>query len=509
MLAGGLALSATAAFGAEAKLEVVTKSGRLRGALVADGVRAFKGVPYAEAPVGPLRFKAPVPIKAWTGVRDATQFGNAAIQNAGGLAGGVTISEDCLNLNVWAPTAPGPHPVFVWIQAGGNQGGSISHPGYDGAAFARDGVIFVSMNYRVGALGFLELGEAIGPEYAGSGNNGVKDMVECLRWVKANISAFGGDPNRVTLGAFLSGAKNGMIILTIPAAKGLFQRAIMQSGWTVAANPSEAHMMAKLSTDAIGGDIRKFLTATPAEILTAQGKAGQALPKGHPWGPWLDGKFIIRQPREALQAGVAREIPLLLGADRDETALGAPPAAGQPARALTAKQFSWLALPVAEALDVKYRAAYPELSDYDRRIRLATSEEAWIPTVDAASAHARHGGQTWLYRFDASRVDGPRKGRAINGVEVAYAFDNLDKPEIVATGGSVRPEDRVLATQVHTAWVAFIKGKAPAAQGLPAWPQYDETRRMTLIINHASVVESDPWGVERSLWKDVAFQPSI
>jgi len=129
--------------------------------------------------------------------------------------------------------------------------------------------------------------------------------------------------------------------------------------------------------------------------------------------------------------------------------------------------------------------------------------------VDAASAHARHGGQTWLYRFDASRVDGPRKGRAINGVEVAYAFDNLDKPEIVATGGSVRPEDRVLATQVHAAWVGFIKGKAPAAEGLPAWPQYDETRRMTLIINHASVVESDPWGVERSLWKDVAFQPSI
>ena len=225
MLTGGLC---TRGFGQVGGCETVvaTPTGRVRGECLA-GCRVFRGVPFAEAPVGALRFRPPVRMKAWAGVRDATRFAAAPLQTG---ANGVAQSEDCLHLNVWAPEGKGPFPVYVWIHGGGFTGGHSFEPTYDGSGFALEGVVCVTVGYRLGVFGFLDLEPALGTSYAGSANNGLRDLIAALEWVKGNIAAFGGDPGRVTVGGESAGAKLADILLGVPAAKGLFQQGISESG---------------------------------------------------------------------------------------------------------------------------------------------------------------------------------------------------------------------------------------------------------------------------------------
>jgi para-nitrobenzyl esterase len=506
LLAGGGALgllgSSPARAGSDAApLELAIASGRVRGVREASA-RVFRGLPYAEPPVGPLRFKPPRPPAPWSGVRTAVTFGPAAIQAPGALTGGSPTSEDCLYLNVWAPLERGPHPVLVWIHGGGNAGGASSHAPYDGANFARDGIVFVSMNYRVGALGFLELGEVLGPGYAGSGNNALKDQAAALRWVRRNISAFGGDPGRVTLGSTLAGSRDAYALLAAPPLAGLFQRAVIESGRPVVATAAEATLVARGVVQGLGGESARLLSAPAEEILAAQTKAGQAMGRAGPFRPVIEAGFLPRSPVEALAQGASAKVPLLLGCTRDETAL-APAKPGVAEPPLTQRRFAMLSLAEARRAEAAYARAFPALSDYDRRQRLLTAADYAIPGARVAEAHARSGGVAYLYRFDRSPADGPLKGRAVNGAEIAYVFDNLDKGEVVDSGGGFTSQDRALAAQVHQAWVAFIKGGPPAAPGLPAWPRYGPERRLTMVLDHSSVVESDPLAVERALWDGV------
>lgn len=506
LLAGGLVLGALGggplpARSAAPSLELTTPSGRVRGVREASA-RVFRGLPYAEPPVGPLRFKPPQPLQSWNGVREAIAFGPAAIQAQGALTGGSATSEDCLYLNVWAPLDRGPHPVLVWIHGGGNAGGASSHAPYDGANFARDGIVFVSMNYRVGALGFLELGDVLGSAYAGSGNNALKDQAAALRWVRRNIAAFGGDPGRVTLGSTLAGSKDAYGLLAAPSAAGLFQRAAIGSGEPVVATVAEATLVARAMMQGLGGDPGRVLSAPAEEILAAQTKAGQAMGRAGAWRPVIEPGFLPRPPAEALAHGASAKVALLLGCNRDETALN-PPKAGASLPPLVQRQFAMLSLAEAQRADASYARAFPGLSDYDRRQKLMTAADYAIPGARVAEAHARAGGLAYLYRFDRSPRDGPLKGRAVNGAEIAYVFDNLDKGEVVDSGGNFTDQDRALAARVHHAWVGFIKGGPPAAPGLPAWPRYEPERRLTMMIDHASVMESDPLGVERALWDRV------
>ncbi len=204
---------------------VKTPLGTLRGQVI-DGVRVFRGVPFAEPPVGRLRFRAPVKVKAWD-ERDATKFAPAAMQDQDQ---GVPKSEDCLYLNVWTPPGAMALPVFVWIHGGGFTGGESFAPIFDGTEFAKAGVIVVTVAYRLGVLGFLEMGPLLGEEYAGSGNNAVRDLICALEWVRENIAAFGGDPGRVTVGGESAGAKLTDVLMGVPAARGLFQGMISESG---------------------------------------------------------------------------------------------------------------------------------------------------------------------------------------------------------------------------------------------------------------------------------------
>src|ERR1019366_9889228 len=222
-----LSLTPTSLLAAPRQSPLVTPpSGKVLGEVV-DGVRVYRGVPFAEPPVGPLRFRPPVAAKPWTGVREATRFSAAAIQPA---EPGVAHSEDCLYLNIWAPIGTGPFPVFVWIHGGGFTGGHSFAPIFDGTDFARRGIVLVTVAYRLGVFGFMDMSPLLGPSYADSGNNAIRDLVAALKWVNQNIAAFGGDPTRVTVGGESAGAKATAALMAIPECHNLFQSALSESG---------------------------------------------------------------------------------------------------------------------------------------------------------------------------------------------------------------------------------------------------------------------------------------
>lgn len=485
-------------------LEVTVAQGRLRGAME-DGVRVFKGVPYAQPPVGPLRFRAPLPPVAWSGVREALQFSAMPLQGAGGgdgIPNATTPGEDCLYLNVWAPATPGPHPVLVFCYGGGNNGGGGSTPVYNGSRFARDGVVAITFNYRVGALGWVELGPHI-PALAGSGNNALRDIIACLQWVKANITAFGGDPRQVTLGGVLAGSKNVMSVLAAPSAAGLVTRAItMSTSAHTTQTPAEAETVARLFIDGHTGRPADLLTATPAEILVAQRKVLQGFNRNSAFRTIIDGKLMPRPIMDAFRAGASRNVPLLIGTTRDESASTLPRDFATKPFPINQMELNSLDLSQINDMDLRYQRAFPAMTPGDRRRRLLHAEEYWISCTRVGDARAKLGAATYMYRSDRVLKSGQYAGYAPSGSDIPLTFDTLDKGEVVATGATITPEDQALAGVAHAAWVTFIKTGKPSAPGLPAWPSYEPVQRQTMILGYQPRLESDPLRAERVLWDD-------
>jgi para-nitrobenzyl esterase len=451
---------------------VKVAQGVLRGTLEG-GLRVFKGVPFAQPPVGPLRFRPAQPPLPWNGVRDAVRNAPAAMQT--GQAG----SEDCLYLNVWAPPSGGSHPVLVWIHGGGNAGGGTN--GQSGASFAREGIVVVTVAYRLGTFGFMEFGEVLGPEYADSGDNGIRDLETALRWVHQNVAAFGGDPARVTIAGQSAGAKDVAALLAAKSTRGLFARAIMHSGGgqTIHTRESAREATAGL-LDALGlkgGDARRLLTMPADEILAGQRKLEATYHHNFPFRPFVGGKYMPRRPVDLVEGGV----PLLIGTTRDESISFMPRSdAGKPIRS---REITNLPFPHVAEMEARYWAAFREDTDLQRRVRLLTAEEYWIPSVRFAEAHARHGGHTWMYRFDHTPTD-PRDGHAgfaAHGAELGFSWN-------------AHP-----GWTMHETWTAFLKGEAPK------WPEYDAARRTTMIYGQggSTSVVSDPRGDERRLWDRV------
>jgi carboxylesterase type B len=492
---------------------VKTRYGEVRGSTV-DGVTVFKGIPYAAPPWGSRRMRPPLPVESWSGVRDATAFGAAppALPLAPEVAAlipdvGVVPGEDCLNLNIWTPDMGAMGlPVMVWITGGFFEFGVGA--GYDGRRFARDGVVCVTLNYRAGAEGFLDLGD-------GMADLGLLDQVAALEWVRENIAAFGGDPGNVTVFGESAGAMSIAVLLAMPRAEGLFRRAILQSGAANAVTPTAtaqriardlaARLGVPATRDAIAAvPIERMLQAQAqlqADLQADPGRFGPEVAAGRlPWQPSVDGDVVPDRPIDRIRAGAGAGIDLIVGTNVDEgrvSLVATGGANGVPVEAVAGLAATF-GLPPERAL-AAYRAAYPDGAVGELLAAVQTDGFWRVPALRLADAHAGAPGATYMYEFAwPSPAFGGLLG-ACHGLEIAFVFDTLDPsftPMLGPALGTDPPQS--LADAMHSAWVAF------ATSGDPGWPRYDLDRRATMRFDTPSEVIDDPRAAERALWADVA-----
>ncbi|WP_353072587.1 carboxylesterase/lipase family protein [Tunturiibacter gelidoferens] len=477
---------------------VRTPSGSLRGES-SDGVRVFRGVPFAEPPVGPLRFLPTEKVAPWKSERDATKFSAAPMQHK---QLDVPHSEDCLYLNIWAPEGSGPFPIFVWIHGGGFTDGHAFEPMYDGTDFAREGIISISVEYRLGIFGFLDYEPLLGQQYTGTANNALHDLMTGLAWIQENISAFGGDPARVTIGGESAGAKLIGTLMGIPSAQPLFHQMISESGgaeriWDRAASAEISKGFGDLWQKQSGETIANLKTAAGTALIQAQQQFIETWPQHFPLRAELDGPLIPRLPVETIASGSARGKRLLLGTNREESAIFIGP---HPAKDATSIQLGNMSVAKFDAVYQHYKDIYPQLSVEERRIRAVTAEEYWIPSIRVAEAHLKGGGSAYVYELEFQETSGRLKGNAYHSLDVGMVWNHPHKQ--VADAAS----EACLGKQMHAAWSAFICGETPAAPGLPAWPLYDQQSRSTMVFganaNAESRVEQAPQAAELKLWNE-------
>ncbi len=490
LAAAGARAFAQSSASVPAEAMVDTPLGTLRGESV-NGVRVYRGVPFAIPPVDDLRFRAPQPVQPWGGVREATKFAAAAMQPG---EKNIPQSEDCLYLNVWAPESGGPYPVFVWIHGGGFTGGHAFDRLFDGTEFARAGIVCVTVSYRLGVLGFLDVSPVLGPSYVGSADNALRDLVASLQWVQANVGAFGGDPKRVTVGGESAGAKLTDLLMGCPQAAPLFQQMISESG-------GAERIFTEDRARTVGQDFGKLwseqttLAATaireaPArQLIDVQERFTATYPVHFPLRAELHSSMFPRAPITTIRIGNTKGKRLLLGTNRDESALFLGP---HPEKAPGAGDLGNLSVAQFEKVARRYQRIYPEMSAEQRRIRSVTAEEYWIPSLRVADAHMAGGGQAFVYRLDFPG-EGRFAGLAFHSYDLRFVW-NYFGTEVPAAASSK------LAADVHAAWVSFIKTGTPAAPGLPAWPVYSAGERPTMLLDANPRVENAPGRTEFALW---------
>ncbi len=451
-----------------------------------DGVERFLNIPYAAAPVGGLRWQPPRPPEAWQGVRDATIHGPACPQpvRPAVVAGGVADnqSEDCLALNIWRPATAERLPVLVWIHGGAHVIGSGGFPAFDGTHLARQGMIVVTLNYRLGLLGYFAHPALTAEAHTDAplGNYGLMDQLAALQWVQDNIAAFGGDPGTVTLMGESAGAISINAILTLQAAHGLFHRAILQSGIGLLDLPSlgdqesagmEAVGIAGLAPDASADDLRTL----PVEaVLAATGpRSGGAI------GPMIDGRLLRDSPWRAFARGAAIDVPLLIGANSNEAsvvlALGVPLSA------------AWAYAGGDRARAVQ---AYGADLDEDEIARQILGDAWFVAPARWMAGQTATGAPSWLYHFDYVATE--RRDRlpgAAHGSEIPYIFGTMDYLDAVTSG--IGPEDRTFSRAISACWSAFIITGEPACELMPGWLPYSPaTDQLALFAAESRTVEN-------------------
>lgn len=489
---------------------VTCADGTVRGTRLGDLV-TWRGIPYAAPPVGALRFRAPEPVEPWDGVRDATRFGNAASQRPRGVATGrrgirIRPDEDCLTLNVLAPVgrAHRARPVMVFIHGGAFTMGTSALSVYGGESLVRRGdIVYVSINYRLGSLGYLDLSEFSTGTSRFDSNIGLRDQVAALEWVQRNIAAFGGDPDNVTIFGESAGGTSVTTLLATPAARGLFSAAIAQSPAPNLVNTAtHTSTWGRLFLELLGADadtaVEALTTGSPVDLGRAGARLGARVmretPGLHPFGPMVDGDFVPISPLEAYETGVAHPVPLIIGTNDREGALFPKFLDALPTNPDRIDR-----LFAATDPDAKDRitAAYPGYPGEKAAIDLGGDLTFWYPSMQIAQAHARFA-PTYMYRFDYA----PRLLRwtgfdATHAVDLLAVFDQADEPvgRVLAAAGG-RRDLRTVSASVQRQWTHFARHGEP----LPSWPRYDETDRATLVFDAPPRVEHDPRPERRHAW---------
>jgi para-nitrobenzyl esterase len=482
---------------------VATSYGKVRGR-VEEGVARFLGIPYAAAPFGANRFREPVAPEPWDGVRDAFEYGPTAPKPgyppvfAALLPDPEMPGEDCLNLNVWAPVGAHGAPVMVWVHGGAFRNGSGAVEHYGGTSFARDGVVCVTFNYRLGLEGFVQLPGA-------PANRGLLDQIAALEWVRDNIAAFGGDPGNVTVFGESAGAMSVITLLSLDL--GLFHKAIAQSGGGQVVQTEDdalrvtAELAAKLgvppTAEAFAGlDARAAIPAQAelADELTANPDPARwgrsTVASGLPYVPVLDGELLRKRPVDAIADGAGHNVPLLTGTTTEEYRLFVVPPGLAPL--ITAERLDGILSRRGfdPALARRYGANRPGATHGDVLCAIITDSFFRIPTYRVAEGRGQN---THVYEF-AWRSPVQELG-ACHALEIGFVFDTLGAPGSSLTGPNPPQQ---LSLLMHRAWVDF------ATKGDPGWPPYDTEARPVMVFDgDGGRLVRDPRGDERRLWDGV------
>lgn len=517
LLAGGalalMPMSTFAATRADKAPTVHVRGGRLRGTrdVLADGreVLSFRHLPYG-ADTARHRFQSPQQELAWRGVCDATRFGPVAAQS-GVLGPG---SEDCLSLNVWTPglDARAKRPVLVYIHGGGFATGGGNDPLYDGTRLClRGDVVVVTVQHRLNLFGYLYLGE-FDARFAASGNVGQLDLIAALQWIREHIGAFGGDADNVTLFGQSGGGAKIATLMAMPAAKGLFHRAMTMSGQQVtAAGPRAAAQRSRLFLDALGVSPTRLdpLFGMPAARLLDAARTrdpSRIEDMALYFGPVLDGIDLPRHPFHPDAPPQSATVPMIIGNTRDETRafLGNDPAhhalawSSLPA---ALRRHQYVDLPV-DVVIAEYRRLHPDYSPSEVFFAATTAGRSWRGAVLEAEARARQDAPTWVYQLDFPSPLNDGRDRALHTLDIPLVFDNVRQPGSRTGDGA---DAQRVADAMSGTLIAFARHGDPNHAGLTHWPRYDLSRRATMVFDRESRVEDDPRGGERRLYEQAPF----
>jgi para-nitrobenzyl esterase len=508
---------------------VETVSGKLGGSTQA-GIHAFKGIPYGASTAGANRFQPPRLPEPWTGMRDALSLGGRAPQWQGAptrrpgmatLLGPVDTSpetEECLNLHVWTPGLDsGKRAVMVWLHGGAFHFGSANRAVTDGANLARRGdVVVVAVNHRLNILGHLDLAAIGGERYAHSGNAGVLDLVAALEWVRDNIERFGGDPGNVTIFGESGGGGKVSVLLAMPKARGLFHRAVIQSGASVRVSTRErAAALAEATLQQLGvarDSLDKLQTLPVEQLIAAITPAKQAV--GRPplplldrydFGPVVDGNDLPQQPCDPAPAGFSDNIPLLIGDTKDEATRFLADDDAVWNRTLTEAQLrerlSVIAGSEADRLFDLYRTRDPGANPAELLIAALTHGQFWIRSaLFAERKSAKRAAPVYMYSLAWETPAFEGRLKAPHALDLSFVFDTTEVAE--ATAGA--PGARELAAIMSASWIAFARSGKPQTDALPNWPAYSADQRAVMVFDRECRTVTDPDRDARLLWARIA-----